>query len=96
MEYQLYKNIISDPEVCNGKPTIKGTRITVRTVIQQVLAGDSDKTVLKAFPRLTKESVKNCKDLAPMLFENASLINSFKYQEDEPLKFHPTKITYLH
>jgi uncharacterized protein (DUF433 family) len=95
MEYQLYKNIISDPDVCNRKPTIKRTRITVRTAIEQVLAGDSDDIILQFFPRLTKERLKNCKDFAPMLFENASLINSFKY-EGGSLKFLGTKIIYLH
>ncbi|MGN6533210.1 MAG: DUF433 domain-containing protein [Ginsengibacter sp.] len=96
MQVQLYKNIVSNPEVCGGRPTIKGTRITVRTVIEQVLAGGTDEVVLECFPRLTKESLKNCKDFAPMLFENASLINSFKYNEDESLKIPGTKIIYLH
>jgi uncharacterized protein (DUF433 family) len=86
MEIQLYKNIVSNSEVCGGRPTIKGTRITVRTVIEQVLAGDTDKVVLECFPRLTEESLKNCKDFTPMLFGNSSLINSFKYTDDESFK----------
>ncbi len=86
MEIQLYKNIVSNPEVCSGRPTIKGTRITVRTIIEHVLAGDNDKVILEGFPRLTKESLKNCKDFTPMLFHNSSLINSFKYIDDDSFK----------
>ena len=87
MEIQLYKNIVANPEVCGGRPTIKGTRITVRTVIEQVFAGDTDEVVLECFPRLTKESLKNCKDFTPMLFDNSSLINSFNYNDDSTFKF---------
>ncbi len=54
MEYQLYKNIISNPDICNGKPTIKGTRITVQTIMSFVLAGDTDEDVLEGYSQLTK------------------------------------------
>ena len=83
MEVELYKNIISHPDICNGKPTIKGTRITVQSVMSFILAGDTDQSVLESYPRLTIESLKMCKDFTSMLFENPSLINSFKYKNDE-------------
>ena len=92
MEIQLYKNIVSNSEVCGGRPTIKGTRITVRTVIEQVLAGDPDEVILECFPRLTKESLKDCKDFTPMLFGNPALINSFKYNEEEFFKLLKSKL----
>ena len=83
MEYQLYKNIVSNPEVCGGRPTIRGTRITVKTVIQHVLAGDNDETLLESFPRLTKESLQDCKEFTTLLFDNPALINCFEYKEDD-------------
>ncbi len=83
MEIQLYKNIISNSEICGGRPTIKGTRITVKAVIGHVLAGDDDEILFECFPRLTKESLEMCKDFTSMLFENPSLINSFKYESDD-------------
>jgi hypothetical protein len=32
-----------NPEVCNGKPLVRGTRITVDTVLGYLCAGDSEK-----------------------------------------------------
>ncbi|HZW71407.1 MAG TPA: DUF433 domain-containing protein [Hanamia sp.] len=78
MEYQLYKNIISHPDICNGKPTIKGTRITVQSVMSFILAGDSDESVLDSYPRLTKEDLQTCKEFTAKLFERPTLINAIK------------------
>ena len=62
MEYQLYKNIVSDPDICNGKPTIKGTRITVQSVMSFILAGDTDEDVLEGYPRMTADDLQACKE----------------------------------
>lgn len=62
MEYQLYKNIISHPDICNGKPTISGTRISVQSVMSFILAGDSEDSVLESYPRLKKEDIRVCKE----------------------------------
>ncbi len=64
MRYQLYKNIVSDTDICNGKPTIKNTRITVQSIMGLVLAGDNDEDILQSFPRLTPETLQECKDFA--------------------------------
>ncbi|MFZ1695081.1 MAG: DUF433 domain-containing protein [Flavobacteriales bacterium] len=45
------------PEVCNGKPVLKGTRITVQSVLELLAAGDSIDDVLQAYPSLSKEHV---------------------------------------
>ena len=65
MEIESYKNIISHPDICNGKPTIKGTRITVQSVMSFILAGDTDQSVLESYPRLTQEDLQNCKKITP-------------------------------
>ena len=74
----MFKNIISDPDVCNGKQVIKNTRITVQSVMGFVLAGDSDEEVLESFPRLKKEDLQECKDFTSMLFEKPTLIQPLK------------------
>ncbi len=66
MEYQLYKNIVSNPEICNGKPTIRGTRITVQTIMGFVRAGDTDEDVLEGYPRLTRDDIKTSKEYASL------------------------------
>jgi uncharacterized protein (DUF433 family) len=45
------------PDVCNGKPVLKGTRITVQSVLELLAAGDSVDEVLLAYPALTREQV---------------------------------------
>ena len=78
MEYELYKNIISNPDICNGRPTIKGTRITVQTIMSFVLAGDSDEEVLDGYPRLTKDDIKTCKEFTILLFDKPTLFKNLK------------------
>ena len=46
-----------DPEVCNGRPVIAGTRITVQTLLEFLAAGDGIDEVLEAYPSLTREDV---------------------------------------
>lgn len=78
MEYQLYKNIISNPDICNGKPTIKGTRITVETIMGFVLAGDTIEDVLEGYPSLTEGDIQTCKEFTMMLFDKPSLFKNIK------------------
>ena len=52
--------IIVDPDICNGQPVIKGTRITVQTVLGFLGAGDSIDDVLEEYPTLTREQVLAC------------------------------------
>lgn len=52
--------IIIDPNICNGLPTIKGTRITAQTVLEFLSAGDTIEDVLEEYPTLNREDVLAC------------------------------------
>lgn len=56
----LESRIVIDQDICNGKPTIKGTRIAVQSIIEYISAGDSIDDVLDGFPNLTREDVEAC------------------------------------
>lgn len=56
MDYQRY--IVRDPKVCGGEPVIKGTRVTVRTILASLAEGDSPEEILKDFPTLTAQDVR--------------------------------------
>ena len=56
MNWQDY--IISDKEILLGKPTIKGTRISVELVVGLLAQGWSENQILENYPRLTKESLQ--------------------------------------
>jgi uncharacterized protein (DUF433 family) len=56
MDYQDY--ISRDPSVCGGEPVIKGTRVTIRTILASLAEGDSQQEILKDFPSLTDEDIR--------------------------------------
>jgi uncharacterized protein (DUF433 family) len=49
--------IVADPEICGGKPTIKGTRIMVRNILGMMAGGYTVEKILAAYPELTQEMV---------------------------------------
>ena len=54
------ERITLDPDICNGRPVIRGTRIAVQTVLEFPGAGDSGEDVLAEYPALTREDVQAC------------------------------------
>ncbi len=61
--------IVSDPNVCAGKPTIRGTRIMVRNVLSMMRGGYDVDRILAAYPELAREDFEACLDLATELIE---------------------------
>ena len=57
-----------NPKVCNGKPVIKGTRIPISVIIEQIARRESWDDILKGYPELKKEDIK-----AALLYVRASL-----------------------
>jgi len=51
-------HIVSDKDVLVGKPTIKGTRISVDHIVSLLAQGWSEDKILENYPRLTSESLK--------------------------------------
>ena len=59
MEKMAWENRISmDPDVCHGKPCIKGTRIMVSVVLDYLTADESVEGVQRQYPSLTVEDVR--------------------------------------
>lgn len=50
--------IIRAPKICGGEPVFKGTRVTLRTVLASLAAGDSAEEILADFPSLKAEDVQ--------------------------------------
>jgi uncharacterized protein (DUF433 family) len=57
---ELLERISVDPEICHGKPCVKGTRIMVAQVVQFLANGDSVEAILDAYPELAREDVQAC------------------------------------
>jgi len=50
--------IVSDKSICGRQPVIRGTRVTLRTVLASLADGDSIEDILKSFPTLSNEAVR--------------------------------------
>ncbi|MGH8058252.1 MAG: type II toxin-antitoxin system prevent-host-death family antitoxin [Candidatus Entotheonellia bacterium] len=52
-----HPHIVRRPEISGGEPLIRGTRITVRHIVERVQAGQTVETILAALPHLTRAQV---------------------------------------
>lgn len=52
------EHIVSNDDVLLGKPTIKGTRLSVDHIISLFAQGWTEQQVLDNYPRLTQEDVE--------------------------------------
>ena len=66
MNQQLFgRYIVSDPEICHGKPTFRGTRILVADVLEQVAEGLAWETIIEEWRgRITKEVITEAVSLS--------------------------------
>lgn len=66
-----FDRIELDPRICNGKPVIKGTRIPVSVILEQIAEGESWDSILAGYPELQKEDIQ-----AALLYARAPLDHS--------------------
>ena len=59
MKYKADRITIDD-NICNGRPTIRGSIITVQTVIDYLSAGDSSTDILDQYPSLEPDDIQAC------------------------------------
>jgi uncharacterized protein (DUF433 family) len=52
------ERIATDPLVCHGKACIKGTRIMVSVILDNLAEGVSEEEILKSYPSLTIDDIK--------------------------------------
>lgn len=68
--YLFVSRMVIDPAICNGSPVIRGTRITVQTVLEFLSAGDRPETILEEYPMLEMEDVMACLDYSSRLMKH--------------------------
>jgi uncharacterized protein (DUF433 family) len=52
------ERISIDPKVCHGRPCIKGTRIWVSLIVDNLAEGVSEEQLLEAYPQLTIQDIR--------------------------------------
>jgi uncharacterized protein (DUF433 family) len=73
---QLADRISSDPTVCNGKPIIRGHRLTVQTVLEFLGAGEDRTEILRQYPFLEDEDINACLRFAAQLLDRSFVIQT--------------------
>lgn len=59
MEF-IASRITIDDKICNGKPTIRGKRITVQTILEFLGAGETNEEILRQYPSLEIDDISAC------------------------------------
>jgi uncharacterized protein (DUF433 family) len=67
----MSERIEINPRVCGGQPVIKGTRISVATLLEQLANGDSWDSLLRGYPELTRADIQ-----AALQYARQSILNT--------------------
>jgi uncharacterized protein (DUF433 family) len=68
-----FERITVDPEVCTGKPCIRGLRFPVSRLLGLLAAGESRESILKAYPYLESGDVDEALRYAVFLAEEETV-----------------------
>ena len=67
-----------NPRVCNGKPVIKGTRIPVTVILDQIAEGESWDNLLAGYPGLKKEDIQAALRYAKSSLDHAEIRSAYR------------------
>lgn len=67
--------IVRDPKILCGKPTIRGTRISVEHILERLSSGDSIEDLLDEHPHITRDQVRAAIDYA---------VKAVRHEQDYP------------
>jgi uncharacterized protein (DUF433 family) len=60
----LLSRITIDPNICHGKPCVRGLRYPVETVLEYLSGGDTMEELLEEFPDLERDDLLACIEFA--------------------------------
>ena len=55
---QLLERVVSNPKICRGRACIKGTRIPVSVILDNLAARISEEEILRNYPTLTPQDIQ--------------------------------------
>ena len=59
------RHIVSDPRICHGKPTFRGTRVLVADVLEQVATGMAWESIIEEWnDSISKDAIREAVQLA--------------------------------
>ncbi len=66
--------IVSDPDILVGKPTVKGTRISVELLLDRLADGWSVEDILEAYPHITRQDVRAALSFVSEIFKEETFV----------------------
>ena len=69
----LLSRITVDPEICHGKPCLRGLRYPVETILEYLAGGDSVEGLLVEFPDLEREDILACLEFSRRMLVTKSV-----------------------
>jgi uncharacterized protein (DUF433 family) len=69
-----FTRITHDPAVMGGKPCIRGLRVTVGAIVGLVAAGHSNEEILRLYPYLTAEDIREALSYAAWRVEEVEVL----------------------
>ncbi|MBU3662560.1 MAG: DUF433 domain-containing protein [Bacteroidetes bacterium] len=70
----VLERITIDSSQLNGKPVIRGKRISVQTILEFLAAGESESEILRQYPSIEPEDIRACLQFASRLMDNHFII----------------------
>lgn len=69
----IFDRIELNPQICNGKPVIKGTRIPISVILELIAEGKSWQAILDGYPELTRDDIYAALHYAKVALDHSEL-----------------------
>ncbi len=69
----LLRRITIDPTICHGKPTVRGLRYPVESILEYLAAGDTIEDILAEFSDLESDDILACLAYAALVVKDKSV-----------------------
>lgn len=56
----MTRRITLSPDICNGRPAVRGLRITMKTILDYLSAGDAAGEIVRQHPMVAPEDISAC------------------------------------
>jgi uncharacterized protein (DUF433 family) len=70
----IQERIVVDPQICGGKPCIRGTRIMVKNILGMLAGGYAMEQVLHAYPEFSRDDVIAALDYASAVVDEEKVV----------------------
>ena len=70
---EQFPRITRDPNVMGGKACVRGMRVTVGMILGQIAAGATENELLKAYPYLEREDIREAIGYAAWLAQEREI-----------------------